>query len=47
MPHPTSSTRNDYEQKIKYDWPKHQLHKMVKHTQTIRRMLGDELLECV
>ena len=22
MPHRTSSTRNDYEQKINYDWPK-------------------------
>ena len=22
MPHRTSSTRNDYERKIKYDWPK-------------------------
>ena len=21
MPHRTSSTRNDYEQKINYDWP--------------------------
>ena len=21
MPHQTSSTRNDYEQKINYDWP--------------------------
>ena len=21
MPHGTSSTRNDYEQKINYDWP--------------------------
>ena len=22
MPHQTLSTRNDYEQKINYDWPK-------------------------
>ena len=22
MPHQTSSTRNDYERKINYDWPK-------------------------
>ena len=26
---------------------KHQFHKMVKHTQTIRRQFADELLECV
>ena len=23
MPHRTSSTKNDYEQKINYDWPNH------------------------
>ena len=26
---------------------KRQYHKMVKHTQTIRRQIADELLECV
>ena len=26
---------------------KHQSHKMVKHTQTIRRQFADELFECV
>ena len=26
---------------------KHQFHKMVKHTQTIRRQFADELFECV
>ena len=25
MPHQTLSTRNDYEQKINYDWPKNAL----------------------
>ena len=25
MPHQTSSTRNDYERKINYDWPYNQL----------------------
>ena len=25
MPHRTSSTRNDYERKISYDWPYNQL----------------------
>ena len=29
-------------------WPyKRQSHKMAKHTQTIRRQIADELLECV
>ena len=26
---------------------KHQFHKMVKHTETIRRQFADELFECV
>ena len=29
-------------------WPfQRQSHKMTKHTQTIRRQIGDELFECV
>ena len=28
MPHQTSSTRNDYERKINYDWPKYELPKI-------------------
>ena len=33
---------------INHSYPfKRQPHKMVKHTQTIRRLTGDEMFECV
>ena len=41
------SRRNNHSVRFKLLNLKHQYHKMVKHTQTIRRQIADELFEYV
>ena len=54
MPHPRAEAHSGFSQASKIDSFagilkvfKSQSHKMIKHTQTIRREIADELFECV
>ena len=38
---------DDDERTFNYRWPKHQPHKIIKHIQTFRGEIADELFECV
>ena len=54
MPHPRAEAHSGFSQASKIDSFagilkvfKRQSHKMIKHTQTIRREIADEVFECV